>query len=368
MIETITTPNPAHNGGPKIDLTNSTGPVTGNLGTVNQYFGTVINFMGFLAQPEEIEQVYRYRGLLESAIQYAKELHGYKRLHECLHHMQQHCYYPILLGAHRFPEDALFLTYLSTYREEFFACVRDILKLATVIEMNEFDQRWIAKLEGAKTHLDQAFERKDKKALEQAMFIMKSEIGKRMASSNTHIRSAAESLLKLDLTNVIREIRKARAAAQASAATLGKYDEGIEAMSEIRLCLQTLVTSHDGWQELGSWIGLVEDKPEERLTISWPEMHAVLLVQDLVQRAPNPCQHHGEMEIRFAQTTDRLNTVFQSAETEQVASTWLPIYDVFRSQANINFFSVDKQLLDTCNRWSEMCDKMKVLLEKVGGG
>jgi hypothetical protein len=289
--------------------------------------------------PEVRTAVVAFRTDFQAAQKQVDLLSNYKYLHDLLHHLQFHCYNPIVQEARRFPDDDVAVDSLMDHELTLQRVIGDLQDVASRAALPEGETLWIGDLVRAQESLAAAIDELDAKLLKRAIWHLNRVLTTQPSLINTRLNAAARALRLPELVEEMSRLSDSLVQLDTEPARVRQFQAGVTALADLDDSLASIVDDHDCWQVVDIELRQIESgmgQESEAVEMSWPYLK--------VKAEPLYRDREESWAVSLKQVSDHLDGALEVQHPVRIRR----FFRLFRRQAGERFYRVDLALKELC--------------------
>jgi hypothetical protein len=282
----------------------------------------------------------------------------YKDLHDQLHHLQFHCYAPLVQEAPRFPNGDHALDILTGCLWNLEDIVTQLKQVASRSSLPRSETDWIDEVSAAQTDLGTTIDQPDARQLRRVISRLRSLLAQQPAHINTLLNQMARSLRLQDLIAALSKIANHLSSLNLDADRVGEFQTGLAAFNQLEQSLTALIDDHDGWQKIEDDLwrmegSLAQDTSELELT--WFDLN-------LKAKTDALC---GATNVEWAAALRKKSESLTAALTDGAPTAIKGAFNSYRRGVSTHFFQVDGDLKFLCGELRKVGVPLSSVLGKI---
>ena len=338
------------------------------------FAGRAIASLVELMQERQVHQaVSEYGNTFETASGEISALSAYKKMHDLLHEVEFGCYNLVVEAALYFPGHALARANMKTYARELSMHVNEANKIVRGVGVHSGRFTTVRdQLKRACDILQTAVQTHSKTLCEDAIDELKQLFYWAPLWCNMLLTNAVKEQNMQRLGRAMQRVQKAISTVGGLSAIADDFQLGVDDLAEMDRDLNELITQHDAWQELDDLLRSIDRNSPRLLSIierSWPMI--IRKFWALTQVAPSSTAPapNGTVpdEVVFnwrALMSDELRNLQEAVRAGDLTGAREHFTDLHQ-QVAAQFDSVDKNLLEVCDKISKVKDPLRTLVEAL---
>lgn len=292
-----------------------------------------------MAAPEVWDSVVTFRNDFQAVSEQIDVLSNYKDLHDLLHTLEFQCYGGIVQEARRFPNDETALDILMDHEltlEHIVGQVREVV-VRGVLATDEI--KWVKDLEQAIEELQGAMKNSDIRQLKRTVWLLNRVLAIQPSRINTSLNAAARALRLPTLVKVMSSLLDKLKNPQMEPDKASQFQEGINALVDLKDTLNLLVNNHNDWQDMDLELRRIEanlEKDTFELEMSWSDLKvmAELLCGSTIE----------QWAVSFKRDSEDLDKAIVAQNPVKIKR----YFRSYRRRAGERFYRVDIELKRLC--------------------
>jgi hypothetical protein len=315
-----------------------------------------------MRDPKVQRKVAYFEADFKTSSRQIEKLAYYKILHDLLHTLQFQCYnslMKIVRAARRDPDDISVWDNVVMYDLALQNVVTGFHKAVQHTSQARAAQAWMPRLIQDLGVLSLAIEQSDAERIDVAIKPIQRILASEPSRINDRLVEAAEGLPMDALIKALSEVRDTIDGARVNPATVKRFVDGLKAIKEMDESLNTLIDSHNKWQEIDIVLRRIEGNMRKdlmdfsELENSWDDLKASTDAQ---------CNSYDE---QWAQLLKKEITRLDQALTDRDDDKIWHYFQSFRTRANYRFYEVDLALKELCDQLRRVGEPLTTVWEMV---
>ncbi|MEA2175940.1 MAG: hypothetical protein QOD00_3532 [Blastocatellia bacterium] len=309
--------------------------------------------------PEVQAKVATFDAVFETSSMQIEILGYYKDLHDLLHTLQFKCY-NYLMGivrmAKRDPDDLSIWDNVTEYELALQNIMSGLNNAAQQANIARTPLPWIQKLIDNLKALFQSIQQNDADQLDLAIRPIQRILSTEPSRINDRLAAAAEALPLPMLIEALTKVRDSLDEGRVNALTVSKFVEGVNAIDKLKGNLNSLIDSHNKWQEIDIIIRRVEGnmaQDNSELEYSWPDLKVMTETQ---------CDGYEE---DWAQLLKKEIAKLDKALADADAAKIRQSFQSYRTRATYRFYEVDLSLKELCSQLRKVGEPLTTVWEMI---
>jgi hypothetical protein len=317
---------------------------------------------GLLTLPELVRQdsgvreaLLEYRVRFESIVERIERVIAFKAVHDHLHIVQLRCYDAILRDVPRLATDDDAVDSIDSYADELLTTVEQLRKLDEDPIFTSSRLTWINTLQRGYDMLVAGVKARDEKMVRQAANLIDRVLASEPPRIDARLFEAADALGLDAVSEAVSFVCERGAAGAMDPQKLQPLTEARDVLEQLDEHLDTLVRSHNLWQEVDVVIRRIDTNIATdtfELTDTWPELKGSVVAL---------CASSSEWARKLREDEQSID----SAIAGNRPADMVRFFRRFRQKAATRFLLLDRDLKTQCNELGDIGKPLADIVEAL---
>jgi hypothetical protein len=308
-----------------------------------------------MEDPEVREQVAVFESDFAAACEQIALIVDYKELHDLLHELV-FAYNMLPYEAESLARDSTAWSAVNLFEMKLQSACENASAIAARSQIPKSETSWVRDLAEADQLLVQAVNETDGRRVYMAMRLLKRVFDLIPSYINTRLNGAARAFRLSALVGTLRRVHEAIPRFHLDPEDVRRFAKGIDDLAEVSASLNLSVEEHHTWQELDGELKVFEDTVEgDRWDLEW------FWTRFKQKAEPLYTSREEQWALALAARGRTLDARIQANDSAGIKEA----FRMYRSQADMHFYLVDKNLKELCGRLRTVGDELGKVLDRL---